>query len=211
MALTQPPPLHPAEFSPEIIDVLKELLHVYCVDHVHDPFAGRGVRLGKLCDEMGITFTGTDIERYKEADPRVQLGDSTKWHTYPWGEYTIVTSPVYFNRISTDYVNGPTAKTKTNGRRAYGISLGRALDRANLARLARHADEFYAAHAKVAANWKGRAIVNVDLPMANAWLYTLHTVGYGHIQTFKVDTRRYRGPANSDKRPECEIVLVATR
>ena len=211
MGLTQAPPKHPAEFSPEVIEAIRTILINYGVLDVHDPFAGRGVRLGALCDQLGIHFTGTDIERYADPDPRVSLGDSTKWYSYPAGEFVVVTSPVYENRISTDYVNGPTPKTKREGRRAYGISLGRALDRSNLARLARHRDAFYDAHARAVKHWKGMAIVNVDLPMANPWLYILHSAGYGHVQVFKVETRRYRGPANSDKRPECEVVLLAKR
>jgi hypothetical protein len=44
-------PLHPAEFSPEVIEALRD--RISPSDRIHDPFAGRGVRLGKLCDEVG--------------------------------------------------------------------------------------------------------------------------------------------------------------
>lgn len=42
-------PVHPAQYSPEVIDVLRHLIAPG--EHVHDPFAGTGLRLGALCDE----------------------------------------------------------------------------------------------------------------------------------------------------------------
>jgi hypothetical protein len=209
MSLTQPPPLHPAEFSPEVLDVFERVLAG--VSHVHDPWAGRGVRLGSLCDRLGVAFTGTDIERYKDMDPRVGLGDSSKWWSYPSGNFTVVTSPVYLNRISTDYVNGPLPTTKVEGRRAYGISLGRALDRENLARTCRSEGDYYWAHGNAVQWWRYQAIVNVDLPMLIGWRKLLTESGFRISDEICVETRRYRGPANSDKRAPCEVVIVAKR
>ena len=37
---------HPAQFSPEVLDVLEQF--VEHGDHVHDPFAGPGLRLARL-------------------------------------------------------------------------------------------------------------------------------------------------------------------
>lgn len=213
MGLTQKAPLHPAEFSPEVLDLIGPILVGRGVKRVHDPFAGRGVRLARLCDELGIAFSGTDIERYPGSDLRVQLGDSSKWWEYPayMRDWAVVTSPVYLNRISTDYVNGPTPNTKTNGRRAYGISLGRALDRANLARTCRQEAKYYEEHAKCVKWWGNLAIVNVDLPMMSGWRAVLWLCGFEVEQIIKAPTRRYRGPANSDKRAEHEIIIVATK
>ena len=69
--MTNVPP-HPAEFSPEVIDVLAELIRPG--EHVHDPYGGRGLRLGALCDRLGATFTATDIEDWPGADSRVVAG-----------------------------------------------------------------------------------------------------------------------------------------
>src|SRR5262245_3375442 len=111
-----PPPPHPSEFSPEVLDVVRPILEQYAPARVHDPYAGRGSRLAKLCDALGITFTGSDIESYEGADARVIVGDAADVETYPREPFAIVTSPVYFgNRISSDYVGGPTPTTKRNG------------------------------------------------------------------------------------------------
>lgn len=65
MALTGPVPDHPAEFSDEVLDVVRPLLDaapltLFSTEDVRplpdaaplvfDPFAGRGRQLGELCD-----------------------------------------------------------------------------------------------------------------------------------------------------------------
>jgi hypothetical protein len=68
-------PVHPCQFSPEVIAALEEL--VSPGEHVHDPFAGTGLRLAALCDRIEAVYTGTDIEDWPGLDPRVAVGDST--------------------------------------------------------------------------------------------------------------------------------------
>jgi hypothetical protein len=210
LALTGPVPPHPAEFSPEVIDALAPLLDD--VPLVFDPFAGRGRRLGALGHRLGVRFAGIDIERYAGADPRVRCGDARNAASYPDEPFVVVTSPVYFaNRISSDYVNGPTLTTKRNGRRCYGMSLGRALHAGNLARLCRPAnlDHYIAEHIAVAEHWDTTALVNCDSPIADIWTEILEAAGFAVDQIIEVRTRRYRGPANSDKRADHEVVTVA--
>lgn len=211
-----PPPLHPSEYSPEVLDVVRSLLEQDAPARVHDPYAGRGVRLGTLCDALGIAFTGSDIERYEETDARVIVGDAADVSTYPREPFAVVTSPVYFgNRISSDYVGGPLPTTKRNGRRAYGISLGRALHPENLARVCRPGSEarYYEGHAHAVKHWGALAIVNVDAPIAPGWIALLGAHGYADLVVHDVVTRRYRGPANSEKRADHEVVIraLATR
>ncbi len=116
---------HPAQFSPEVLEVLGQLIHVG--ERVHDPFAGPGLRLAKLCDALDATFTGADIEAWPGTDERIRLADARDPLSYPQPPFTTVTSPVYVNKRFGDYANGPTPRTKTKGRRDYGIALGRAL------------------------------------------------------------------------------------
>lgn len=212
MALTGPVPAHPAEFSPEVLAALRPLLMGR--PFVFDPFAGRGRRLGALCDELGIRFAGCDIEPWRDSDPRVRCADASDPESYPYGPFTVVTSPPYFgNRISSDYVNGPTPTTKTAGRRSYGISLGRALHPKNIARFCRpgqRRDHDFAA-SMIVCHWDDAAIVNVDSPIADQWADVLVGAGYEVQQRIPVVTRRYRGPANSDRRADHEVVLVASR
>jgi hypothetical protein len=214
MSPTTPPPLHPAEYSVEVLQAIGPLLMRLAPERVHDPFAGRGVRLGRLCDLLQITFTGTDRDHYDGTDPRVQERDARDPAGYPPHPFMTVTSPVYFdNRISSDYTNGPLQTTNTNGRRSYGISLDRALHPDNLARVCRpgHEAEYYAGHGDAVKHWGELVIVNVDSPLADDWSFLLVEHGYRIDDTIKVRTSRYRGLAGSDRRAAHETVIVSSR
>jgi len=212
MALTGKVPDHPAQFSPS---VLVELGRRLCPgEAVFDPFAGLGRRLGALCDRIGATFEGVDIEAWPERDFRVSVGDATDPASYPPPPFTVVTSPVYFdNRISTDYVSGPRPTTKLAGRHAYGISLGRALDARNLARLCRPGREAAhdESHGQAVEHWPGRVLLNVDGPIANQWCAILVLAGFAVVEVAPVVTRRLGGVANRDKRAAHEVVIEAQR
>jgi hypothetical protein len=99
---------HPARFSKEILEVLR--IELASAPWVHDPFAGTGERLGALCDELGVGFSGTELEAPFIVDGRVKQGDSRDPEAYPvkvairdvglWPSYWIVTSPVYPNGVA---------------------------------------------------------------------------------------------------------------
>lgn len=90
---------HPAPFSAEIIDVLRTLIPRD--QPVHDPFAGDGRRLAALCADLGVRFTGTELEAPFIRDDRVRPGNSLDASTYPRRPgFTIVTSPVYPNGVA---------------------------------------------------------------------------------------------------------------
>lgn len=115
---------HPAPFSPGVLDCFARLIPRG--SRIHDPFAGEGVRLGKLADEHGWTFTGTELEAPFILDDRVVPGNAIDASSYPpalicsaCGQsppfnahgsrehqpkgYSIVTSPVYPNGIADDF------------------------------------------------------------------------------------------------------------
>ena len=73
---------HNAQYSTEIIAALARFVPPI-EGRIHDPFAGTGVRLGQLCDRLGLTFTGTEIEQSFIVDQRVAHDDSTVPATYP--------------------------------------------------------------------------------------------------------------------------------
>jgi hypothetical protein len=215
VGLTGRTPDHPARWTPAILDSVTMWLERIGLA-IHDPFVGTGVRLGTRADQLGLAFTGTDIEAWPGADPRVRVGDSADPATYPTWPFVVVTSPVYFgNRILSDYVNGPTKQTKLAGRHAYGISLGRPLDRRNLARLCREAsrERHDAAHRAIAQLWDEWAIVNIDGPIAGQWLHKiLEPVGYLLVERIDVATPRLGGGiAGADKRSGFETVLIVRR
>ena len=213
--LTGKTPAHPARWSREILERIAPTL-AEIGRPVHDPFAGTGERLGKLCDSLGLAFTGTDIEAWPNTDPRVLVGeDSLDPTTYPTGRYLIVTSPVYFgNRISSDYVGGPLPTTKLAGRHSYGISLGRALEQRNLARLCLRTrrKEYDQAHTDIAKLWGDLAAVNVDGKARDQWRRILEGAGYEIADVLEVTTKRLGGGlAGADKRAPHEVVLLAVR
>jgi hypothetical protein len=203
---------HPCEFSREVLEVISPLLHPG--EHVHDPFAGTGRRLGALCDQLGLTFTGSDIEGWPDHDPRVAIADALDPNSYPTGLFTVVTSPVYENKRLADYRNGPTPTTKTKGRRDYGIALGRALHTQNLARLTgRRAtrDDYDRQHASAVALWGPRVILNVDAPISTPWCQVLEGHGYRVDRVLPAYTQRYGGLANAELRADHEVVIEAAR
>lgn len=126
---------HPAPYSPEVLDVLSALitdiaagrvnrhpklgaLPIEPIRHVHDPFAGEGARLGALCDALGVTFSGTELEAPFIIDPRVKHGNSTKRGTYPRRRHVIVTSPVYPNGVADHFEARDTCRVcKGTGRK----------------------------------------------------------------------------------------------
>jgi len=204
---------HPCQWSPEVLEVLKgKLMRFRKPLHVHDPFAGTGVRLGKLCDEIGATFSGADIEDWEGRDERVKVITSLYPSSYPYGEFVIVTSPVYQNKRLADYADGPLPTTKTKGRRDYGIALGRALHKGNLARLsgrtAKEA-EYYLGHGEIVRLWGSHVLLNVDNPIGNKWIKLLHSHGYHIRGVHPCYTKRYRGLDNAEKRAEYEVVIDA--
>jgi len=214
MALTGSTPTHPARYSRAVLTVLGPLINKYGL-HVHDPFAGTGVRLAKVVDGMMLTYSGTDIEEWAGRDPRVRLGNSRYASTYPPKPFIVVTSPVYFeNRISTDYVEGPTPSTKLAGRHAYGISLGKALHEENMARFCRTtrgSDHDFLALACMKW-WPNRALVNVDEPLTDRWMRLGWEAGYITTQIIPTKTRRLKGGlAGVKKRAPNEVVLVMRR
>ncbi len=171
---------HPAQICrPEVLEVLEKL--ILADEHVHDPFAGPGLRLAKLCDAVGATFTGADIEAWPGADARVRVADARDAASYPPAPFTVVTSPVYLNKRLADYPNGVTPRTKTKGRRDYAISLGRALHPDNLARVTgrpSRADGYWQRHREAVRNWGPRVILNVDEPIEAGWIGLLAERGY---------------------------------
>lgn len=214
MSLTGTVPTHPARFTPAILQAIEPTLARLGLP-VHDPFAGEGRRLGALCDRLGLTFTGADIEAWPERDERVAVADSRDAASYPDGPFVVVTSPPYFgNRISTDYANGPTPTTKTAGRHSYGISLGRGLADANLARLCRptRQAEHDAFAAAIVQWWPQHVIVNVDSPIAEQWEAILASAGYTIVQRLDIVTPRLGGGlAGATKRASAERILLAER
>jgi hypothetical protein len=203
---------HPCQFSPEVAVELRSLIRPG--ERIYDPFAGPGVRLAALCDEIGATFTGGDIEEWPGHDHRVVVASALDATTYPTTPFTVVTSPVYVHKRCADYCNGPTPTTKTKGRRDYGIALGRALHPDNLARTtgrpARAAD-YWRGHADAVKCWGDRVIVNVDEPIVDGWVAVLTDAGYEIAAVVPAFTRRYGGLDNARLRAAFEVVLVAER
>jgi hypothetical protein len=220
----EPPDAHPAKFTAEILAVIAPVLRDWRLP-VHDPFAGTGERLGKLCDQLGLTFTGTEIEPEFGRDPRVRGGDSTEPDTYPTGEFCVVTSPAYPNGMSDHFKAGDNSRRHTY-RQALATILGydRPLHEHNMGRYGvRYGERQLATHYAIAGRcvqwWPDLVVVNVSdfitagavHPVVDPWREILHARGYTVEAPILVKTPRQRNAANAHLRVDHEAVLVARR
>lgn len=213
---------HKAQFTPAILDVIAPTIRAWGLP-VHDPFAGPGTRLAARCDELGLTFTGTEIEPEFARDPRVRGGDSTEASTYPTGPFCIVTSPAYPNGCADHF-----KATKVVGRNTYRQWLARTLgyDRPlhanNMGRFgvrhgAKSARTHYAIAERCVAHWPPLVVVNVSdfimdrevFPYVEPWRELLTEHGYAFSEPTMVPTPRLRYGANADARVPEEAVIFA--
>lgn len=203
---------HPAMFSKPLLEALR--LHMGGVKHVHDPFAGTGQILGTFCDELGIDFTGTDIEDW-EGDPRVKLGDSTDAGTYPDKEFTIVTSPTYGNGINDHF-----APKDNSIRRTYRVGLNKDLHLNNTGRYGvrggkKSIDKYWQIHNQVLDVWASLSAggwlnvsdfihSNKTVPLTDQWCDAI-MVREGLIQQrIDIETKRFKYGSNRDRRANSE-------
>jgi hypothetical protein len=212
---------HPAIFTESIIERLAILIpkNVPFERIIHDPFAGEGVRLGALCDALGYTFTGTDLERWQGSDTRVALGDSTLSGTYPTVPYAIVTSPTYNNGVNDHFDPKDDSKRLT-----YRVRAGHELHPNNTGRWSGRGSkkgeaEYWRLTRNVVTHWPNIAIVNVKdsvrstweggiYPLVRLWTELLEELGY-EVTPEEVACPGWRYGANSQERLDTEFILVA--
>jgi hypothetical protein len=217
---------HPARWTPAVLDAMEPVIADLRLP-VHDPFAGTGERLGQLCDTLGLSFTGTEIEPEFAVDQRVRSGDSTDANTYPPGAYVVVTSPVYPNGMADHFEAKDTSKRHTY-RQALATNLGydRPLHPNNMGRWGnahrrsqRSEDTHYGLARDCIRHWPERVIVNVkdvratsyEVPVVNTWRAMLSEQGYRITAELWVPTPGQRHGANGRLRADGESVLIAVR
>lgn len=212
---------HPAPFTESLITALSGLIPMYAnrrVHVIHDPFAGEGRRLGKLCDTLGFTFTGTDLERWKDADPRVGLGDSTDPTTYPSSPFVVVTSPTYNNGVNDHFQPKDASRRLT-----YRVRAGHALHENNTGRYSGRGSktaeaEYWRITRDVVKCWPDVALVNVKdsyrgddrYRLTDMWAALLLNNGY-EIEQVDVPCPGWRFGTNHERRVETEAIIVAQR
>jgi hypothetical protein len=213
---------HPAPFTESIIDRLEVLIpkHIPPDRVIHDPFGGEGVRLGKLCDKLGYTFSGTDLENWRGGDERVIEGDATYAWSYPLVPYAVVTSPTYNNGCNDHF------EAKDDSRRlTYRDRAGHALHDNNTGRWSGRSSkkaeaQYWKLTRKSVVHWPNIAIVNVKdsvrstwdggiYPLVQLWTELLEEFGY-QVDAEEVKCPGWRFGQNSDKRLQTESILVAT-
>lgn len=209
---------HPAQFSKPIIDALRIELEG-ANKTVFDPFAGLGVRLGELCDELGVPFLGIDIEDWPGRDKRVWLGDATNLISYPYDDFIIVSSPTYPNGISDHFKSNDKSKRFT-----YRSALGKDLQENNTGRYSirggqKKWDKYWELVSKCVDCWsakKADAYINikgfihkgelVDLP--KLWKDLLSQRGYDIVKEIEIPCPGIRMGANREARLDNEVILV---
>ena len=213
---------NPAQYSTSVIDWLRHHLPQLTFANtdlvVHDPFAGAGLRLGELCDELGLTFSGRDLELWDPRDHRVKGGDSTLARNYPSSPFIIVTSPTYNNGVNDHF------KPKDTSRRlTYRTALGHALHPHNTGRYsgrgsAKGEQEYWRLHEQCVVHWPDVVVVNVKdstragkmYPLGAKWRVLLARHGY-KITAFKVPVSGWRFGTNHDAREDFEWVLLGKK
>lgn len=190
---------------------------------MHDPFAGTGERLGQLCDQLGLTFTGCEIEPEFIKDRRVWVGDSRYGESYPyWHRHCVVTSPVYPNGM-TDHFKPKDNSRRITYRQVLASILGhdRPLDLGNMGRYGprqgkKSASTYWQLAAECIEHWPTQVVVNVSdcihnkevYPVVEHWAKLLVDRGY-HISIRRVETPRMRYGANGNSRVDTEAVITA--
>lgn len=213
---------NPAQYSASVIDWLRHHLPqlTFGQSHliIHDPFAGAGIRLGALCDELGLTYSGRDLELWDPRDDRVKVGDSTLARNYPSSPYIICTSPTYGNGVNDHF------KPKDTSRRlTYRVALGHALHPHNTGRYSGRGSrkgelEYWRLHEECVKHWPDVVVVNVKdsirkgkvYPLGTKWRVLLMRYGYT-ITTHKVPVSGWRYGENHDVREDFEWVLLGQR
>lgn len=213
---------NPAQYSASVIDWLRHHLPqlTFGQSHliIHDPFAGAGLRLGALCDELGLTFSGRDLELWEPRDERVKVGDSTLARNYPNQPYIITTSPTYGNGVNDHF------KPKDASRRlTYRVALGHKLHPHNTGRYSgrgskKGEQEYWRLHELCVKHWPDVVVVNVKdsirkgkvYPLGAKWRVLLMKYGY-KVTTHKVPVSGWRYGTNHDAREDFEWVLVGQR
>lgn len=211
-------------WTPAILDAIEPIIEEWQLP-VHDPFANEGLRLGALCDRLGLAFTGTEIEPEYIIDFRVDPGDSTMPLTYPARPFATVTSPAYPNGW-TDHFHAQDGSRRHTYRQALAAITGedRPLHPNNMGRhgvrSGRRAEaRHFAIAERCVAHWSDHVIVNVSdfitdgqrWPLVQRWHRLLDDAGYRVTESVPVKTPRQRNGANASARVEDEMVIIARR
>lgn len=217
---------HPCPWTPAILDALAPRLDELGLP-VHDPFAGDGLRLGELCDQLGLPFTGTEIEAPFIQDARVRAGNSRDPATYPQGQYVVCTSPVYPNGM-TDHFHARDGSRRHTYRQRLAAIVGhdRPLHEDNMGRWGnrhRRSAASEARHWQLAwecvQHWPTWVLVNVKDVVAATyrvavvahWKGLLVQAGYHIAEELRVPTPGQRHGANGHLRDDHEAIILARR
>lgn len=208
---------HPAPFTDSIIDAFRALIPEWVPigQIIHDPFGGEGVRLGALCDELGYTFSGTDLEPWNDGDPRVALGDSTDPGSYPDAPHAIVTSPTYNNGVNDHFEPKDASRRLT-----YRVRAGHALHLNNTGRYSGRGSkkgeaEYWRITREVVKCWPAVVLVNVKdsyrldvlYPLVQMWTDLLTEFGYV-VSEREVECPGWRFGTNGQSRADTESILI---
>lgn len=229
---------HPARYSQSILDYFATIIPSFV--HVHDPYGGDGKRLGALCDALGVTFSGTEIEPAYIIDKRVRVGNSRHAKSYPWrrvkGIIWIVTSPVYPNGIADHFMSSPEdtssrktyrhAKAEITGQRDAvldGDNMGRYGYRNSGPGSAKRKAYWELAEACV-QQWEPADCVVLNVsdfiskykgeeyvePLVNDWIALMKRNGWKVVKRKKVKTPRYKNGSDASRDRRVDGEMVIT-
>lgn len=218
---------HQAQYSQAILDSIALKLSLTPAERVlpvFDPFAGLGTRLGRVCDDLDIPFSGIDLEDWPGRDHRVWQANAVDLESYPTERCLIITSPTYANGMNDHFVPRDGSKRYT-----YRIALGHELHIDNSGRYGLRAgkkslDIYWAINRCAVACWAERGfptLVNVKdfpftakgevqvYPLVKEWVGLLQEFGYRITHQVSISTPGNRNGSNKESAVNHEVILAA--
>ena len=219
--------LHPAKFSPSILDVIRDILSAHCIPEsarILDPFAGVG-----RCHDLGWPgMVGVELEMpwCREQEGPVVRADSTalpfRAHTF----HAAVTSPTYGNRFADKHKakDGSVRRSYTHDLRASTGDEDYVLHPANTGGM-KWGREYWRVHGAVYDEvWRvlvdgGLFVVNVSdhvrakkvVRVVDWHRRALMARGFDVVDEVRVATPRLKYGENRDARVDGEVVIVALK
>ena len=223
---------HPAQYSEELLLPMIELLSgpAYLLPEraIYDPMAGRGDRLARLGELLGLRVSGSELEPEWIAHPFIAVRDCRDY----FGEHDIiVTSPAYGNRLADQYLGTPEERLKRAAdgkiprRRSYAILLGRKLSEGNGAGIQWGA-EYRDLHTRIMCHVVhnnlrpgGYFLLNIGShfrggkyqPVSEWFLELMLSTGLTLSESRYIETRGYRDGANRNDRVGGEHLYLFTK
>jgi tRNA G10 N-methylase Trm11 len=205
---------HPAKFSDNILDVIKEYVRPEWI--ILDPMSGTG-KLNKIINNNNLVLNEIEYEWAMQGKPSQIINGNALYLPFKDKSFDcIITSCTYGNRLADHHVAKDGSK-----RISYFHNLGKILHRDNSGQM-QYGNQYKTFH-KVAWEESNRVLRNNGIFILNVsnhirnkkevyvseWhLDFIKNLGYSLIEHKKINTHRLKYGSNSDQRVEHENLFI---